>query len=228
MKKTKKILALALATVMLVSATVAVTVAYLTSTDSVTNTFAVGKVKITLDELPVDLAGVPSIEGTDGFEPIPEEDIDTFEERAAYEGRKKLNDYKLIPGHEYVKDPIVHVDENSEKCYLFVTIVNEIEEIENEDETVLSQMDAKGWVEFTDANGNKVFKYENPVDPAEEDVVLDIEVFERFVIADDADLKFDATGNSAYAGETIVVTAYAVQFDGFATAEEAWNAAYCA
>ena len=48
MKRTKQILSLALCAILLVSATVATTVAYLTSQDAVTNTFTVGKVAITL------------------------------------------------------------------------------------------------------------------------------------------------------------------------------------
>jgi len=59
------------------------TLAYLTATDTVTNTFTVGKVQITLDEAPVDANG----ETTDG-------------------DRVKKNNYHLLPGHEYDKDPI--------------------------------------------------------------------------------------------------------------------------
>ena len=54
MKKAKKVVALALCAVMLVVGSVAGTMAYLTSNDSVTNTFTVGNVVITLDETNVD------------------------------------------------------------------------------------------------------------------------------------------------------------------------------
>lgn len=97
MKTKRKALLLALCAVLLVAASVFGTMAYLTSTDKVTNTFTVGKVKITLDETDVDQYGVP--------EPNAAE-------------RVKKNDYKLIPGRSYVKDPVVHVDSTSEPCYI--------------------------------------------------------------------------------------------------------------
>lgn len=83
MKKTKKALLLSLCAVMLVTASVLGTMAYLTSTDEVVNTFTVGNVAITLDETDVD-------NSTPG-----END------------RDQANEYKLMPGKEYVKDPIL-------------------------------------------------------------------------------------------------------------------------
>lgn len=101
MKKAKKILALLLCAVLLIGASVAGTVAYLTSQDKVVNNFTVGQVKIILDEAPVDANG----DATDG-------------------NRVKTNSYKLLPGHEYDKDPQVHVVAGSEDCYvrMYVTI----------------------------------------------------------------------------------------------------------
>ena len=97
MKKTKAIL-MALCAVLLVAASVMGTLAYLTSTDEVVNTFTVGNVVITMDETDFDNS-TPTAE------------------------RDKANVYHLLPGHEYVKDPIVHVDADSEDCYLFVEVV---------------------------------------------------------------------------------------------------------
>ena len=59
MKKKTKALMLVLCAVLLVTASVLGTMAYLTSTDQVVNTFTVGKVAITLDEAQVDLDGTP-------------------------------------------------------------------------------------------------------------------------------------------------------------------------
>lgn len=104
MKNAKKILALLMCAVLLVGASIAGTVAYLTDTDNVvTNTFTVGKVVITLDEVPVNEYGVP-VAGD----------------------RVTANTYKLVPGHTYTKDPTIHVDTASEPCYLFVKIENGI------------------------------------------------------------------------------------------------------
>ena len=103
MKKAKKILALLLCAALLVGVSVAGTVAYLTSQDEVVNNFTVGQVKISLDEAPVDNDG-----------------------KAITGDRVQTNDYKLLPGHEYDKDPTVHVTQGSEDCYvrMFVTITH--------------------------------------------------------------------------------------------------------
>ena len=96
MKTKSKALLLTLCAVLLVAASVMGTMAYLTSTDKVENTFTVGNVKITLDEAKVD---------TDGTPVTPAE-------------RVKANEYKLLPGHTYTKDPTVTVIKGSESSYV--------------------------------------------------------------------------------------------------------------
>lgn len=197
MKKTSKALLLSLCAVLLVTASVLGTMAYLTSQDQVVNTFTVGNVAITLDEKDVD-------NSTPG-----END------------RDKANAYKLMPGHNYEKDPIVHVDANSEDCYLFVKVVNEIANIEAE-KTVAQQMTEKGWVAVDAANGIYVYTTDK-TNPAVVTKGSNITVFENFTIAGNVDNSTLAT----YADKTITVNAYAIQADGFAgkTASEIWAAA---
>lgn len=197
MKKTSKALLLSLCAVLLVTASVLGTMAYLTSLDQVVNTFTVGNVAITLDEKDVD-------NSTPG-----END------------RDKANAYKLMPGHNYEKDPIVHVDANSEDCYLFVKVVNEIANIEAE-KTVAQQMTEKGWVAVDAANGIYVYTTDK-TNPAVVTKGSNITVFENFTIAGNVDNTTLAT----YADKTITVNAYAIQADGFAgkTASEIWAAA---
>lgn len=197
MKKTSKALLLSLCAVLLVTASVLGTMAYLTSQDQVVNTFTVGNVAITLDEKDVD-------NSTPG-----END------------RDKANAYKLMPGHNYEKDPIVHVDANSEDCYLFVKVVNEIANIEAE-KTVAQQMTEKGWVAVDAANGIYVYTTDK-TNPAVVTKGSNITVFENFTIAGNVDNTTLAT----YAYKTITVNAYAIQADGFAgkTASEIWTAA---
>ena len=96
MKTKSKALLLTLCAVLLVAASVMGTMAYLTSTDTVENTFTVGNVKITLDEAKVN---------TDGTLATPAE-------------RVKANEYKLLPGHTYTKDPTVTVIKGSESSYV--------------------------------------------------------------------------------------------------------------
>lgn len=197
MKKTSKALLLSLCAVLLVTASVLGTMAYLTSQDQVVNTFTVGNVAITLDEKDVD-------NSTPG-----END------------RDKANAYKLMPGHNYEKDPIVHVDANSEDCYLFVKVVNEIANIEAE-KTVAQQMTEKGWVAVDAANGIYVYTTDK-TNPAVVTKGSNITVFKNFTIAGNVDNTTLAT----YADKTITVNAYAIQADGFAgkTASEIWAAA---
>lgn len=195
MKKTSKALLLSLCAVLLVTASVLGTMAYLTADDQVVNTFTVGSVSITLDEQDVD-------NSTDGEE------------------RDKANTYKLMPGHTYTKDPIVHVASGSEDCYLFVKVENDIAAIEGET-TVANQMTAKGWVAVEDAENVYVYKT-GEQNPAVVSAGTDVTVFEDFTI------NQTVTGEqlAAYANKTIKVTAYAIQADGFAdkTASEIWSA----
>lgn len=95
MKTKSKALLMTLCAVLLVAASVLGTMAYLTSTDEVENTFTVGNVKITLDEAKVDADGVVSSND-----------------------RVKGNEYKLMPGHTYVKDPTVTVKAPSVDSYV--------------------------------------------------------------------------------------------------------------
>lgn len=196
MKKTKKALLLSLCAVMLVTASVLGTMAYLTSTDEVVNTFTVGNVAITLDETDVD-------NSTPG-----END------------RDKANEYKLMPGKEYVKDPIVHVDADSEDCYLFVKVANEIADIEDT-KTVLEQMGEHGWVAVDGAEGVYVYTQNDVLAVVKGDT--DVTVFDTFKVSGNVDN--DTLAN--YTGKKIDVTAYAIQADGFdgKTASEIWTAA---
>lgn len=202
MKNTKKVLLGGVAALALVGTSVFGTYMYLTSkTDKVTNTFTVGKVAITLDE----------------------QDVDNS---TADKDRDTKNTYAdILPGHTYVKDPIVHVIKNSEDCYLFVEVNNQFG-IESghvaadtdkgikEYKTIAEQMSANGW---TAVNNGNVYYYESIVTKnTQKD--FDVPVFEEFRVA-------DTVSNSAKAGD-ITVKAYAVQADGFANAVDAWNAAF--
>lgn len=96
MKTRSKALLLTLCAVLLVTASVLGTLAFLTSTDEVKNTFTVGSVKIALDEAKVTTDGTP-VEGA---------------------ARVKANEYHLLPGHTYTKDPTVTVKDGSESAYV--------------------------------------------------------------------------------------------------------------
>ena len=193
MKTKSKALLLALCAVLLVAASVLGTMAYLTSQDEVTNTFTVGSVSITLDEAKVN---------TDGTY-VTDKD-----------NRTDKNNYHLLPGHSYIKDPTIHVAANSEDCWLFVQITDEIAAIQDAD-TIAAQLTENGW---TLVNGTTNVYAHNAIAKAGNNVV----VFESFKIKGD----IENTALTAYAGKTIKVIAYAVQADGFDTAAAAWTAAF--
>lgn len=100
--KTKtKALLMSLCAVLLVAASVLGTMAYLTDSKDVKNTFTVGNVAIKLDEAKVDEMG-NLVENQDG----------TLADRVTQ------NEYKLLPNHTYVKDPTVTVKTPSVDSYV--------------------------------------------------------------------------------------------------------------
>lgn len=100
--KTKtKALLMSLCAVLLVAASVLGTMAYLTDSKDVKNTFTVGNVTIKLDEAKVDEKGN-----------LVKNQDDTLADRVTQ------NAYKLLPGHTYVKDPTVTVLAPSVESYV--------------------------------------------------------------------------------------------------------------
>ena len=234
--KAKKVI-LTIAAMMLVAVVaVSTTFAYLTSKPTAaTNTFTIGKIAIKLDEADVDEYGVVKDDTTE---------------------RKTENEYKLIPDHTYTKDPIVWVLPDSEASILFVKVENgiaDIEEVTSEGEggykNIDAQIKAYGWTQLTiqgDVTYQVYYKLADAVDK-EETINAEYKVFDQFKIKKDAviyeapvedDLETTDVDESkeemTYAGKTIVITAYAIQQDGFVTAGEttisanqalkAWNA----
>lgn len=213
MKTRTKVLVLTLCAVLLVTATVFTTLAYLQSSDKVTNTFTVGKVAITLDEASVNELGVALDKNGNTLA------VGTTTGAA----RVEKNTYKLLPGHTYIKDPTIRVSSDSEDSYLFVKVENGLAGIEKTGKTIADQMTSLGWI-CIDADDN-IWAY-NPVDASGKSLLpvkknSNVIVFESFDIKDDA----NADTLKSYAGKTVVVTAYAIQADGFDTYSEAWNAA---
>ena len=196
-KKLLKILALALSAVLLVGATIAGTVAYLTSKVTVSNTFTFGNVAITMNEAKADLYGTPA---------NPEE-------------RVTSNAYKLIPGHEYEKDTQIHVAAGSESCYLFVEIDANFASVTNVDDRLVDL----NWKPI--AVGSTIYYYCIPADNNNGTVVEAdnyIMVIDSFTVK--ADL--DPNSNDFVSFNSANFVAYAVQSDGFASAAAAWTATF--
>lgn len=196
MKTKRKALLLTFCAVLLVVASVLGTIAYLTSQDEVKNTFTVGQVAINLDEAKVNPDGTP----------------------VANADRVKANSYKLLPGHEYTKDPTVHVNAVSENSWIFVKVENGIAAYEanttKDYKQIADQITANGW---TALEGVANVYYQSYAQNA---TGTDFVVFENFKVSDIAN-TVDGWANIT---EKVIVNAYAIQADGFETAAKAWAA----
>ena len=210
MKKFKALLVVACA-LLLVAASVFGTMAYLTSTDEVKNTFTVGKVNIKLDEAKANSDG-SLVEGV---------------------ARVKANSYKLLPGHTYNKDPMVTVLSGSESSYVKMTVTfSKAKELDaifapgGADLTsIFNGYDSANWTakgNTKDAAANTrtyEFWYKEAVGAPTADVALD-------ALFDSITVPGTITGEQleTIADMTITVNAYAIQADGFTDADAAWNA----
>ena len=222
MKKTSKILLSVLCIVAVLTVSVAGVLAYLIDqTNVVTNTFTVGDVQIKLDETKVDPEGKPV---------TPEEKTEIG------------NEYHLIPGQTYTKDPTVTVLTGSEESYVRIKVtINKMAELKaifgNDflPGNYVTGWDQTKWpcVGITD-NGDNTATYEfryyttvSTVD-ATDDLVLPA-LFTSFTLpgelVDGEDLKTlqpdAATGDP---GLKIDVVGHAIQRSMLDTADEAWAA----
>lgn len=211
MKTKTKAFGLMMVAVLLVIATIFATMAYLTADDQVVNTFTVGDVKIKLDEAKANTDGT-LVEGAD---------------------RVQANSYKLLPGHTYEKDPMVTVIEDSEESYIRMTLTlsnsKELDAIFAPDGANMPEIfngyDSANWTykgNVEDAATNTrtyEFWYKNTVSAAGGDVALDA-LFDSITVPGEITNAQLATINEM----VITVNAYAIQADGFESAEAAWAA----
>lgn len=216
MKTLRKILAVICMMALVVCISVGATIAYLTSQDTVTNTFTVGKVGIELWETKVDTEGKP-VEGAD---PV------------------KANEYHLLPGQTYVKDPTVTVKAESDEAYIRMMV-----EVKNLNKLMaafpqekyptyyngdlfLLQMLVTGWDNTVweyktfhpETNTYEFRHHETVTNAGTTDITLD-PLFTNIVIPG------SVTNTELAELETVEinVTAHAMQAAGFATADLAWE-----
>ena len=207
MKTRSKALLLTLCAVLLVTASVLGTMAYLTSQDHVVNTFTVGSVAITLDETDVDNSTTSA-------------------------DRDQANSYKLMPGHTYAKDPMVTVLNGSESSYIKMTVTfskaNELDAIFDPDgatlTTIFNGYDSSNWTykgntkNASDNTRTYEFWYKEAVAAPDGNVALDA-LFDSITVPGSITNEQLKT----IEGMTITVNAYAIQADGFTDADEAWK-----
>ena len=236
MKSKHKALLLSMCAVLLVAVSIFGTLAYLTDKDTVTNTFTVGSVGLSLDEADVKPDG-------------------SYETN--HDSRVQANEYHLLPGHTYYKDPTVTVDDGSEDAYVrMIVTVENIDQLKaalpyseivvgddgttyqvvnnqyyaDDCTTFLLQMLCGGWdantwlfegyTEKADGTeGYYEFRYKEVVKKSENPTKPD-DLFETITVPGEID-----NDHLAYLADVeIVVAAHAIQADGFDAADEAWAA----
>ena len=209
MKTRTKVFGLIMAAVMLVTVSVFTTMAYLTDSKEVHNTFTVGNVQITLDETDVD-------------DSTPSNSRDTS------------NTYtRMLPGSTYTKDPTVTVVAKSEKAYVrafvTVTVADPVEFAKQFPNGITLEDVVEGlsndWTYTTysvdAAKGTYVYEccYKTEVPYSENDTTLP-PLFTAVEIPDDwTNAQLAAINNLK-----IDIEAQAIQADNFADVDAAWKA----
>lgn len=228
-----KILIYVLCLLLVLCTSVVMTMAYLVDTDETVNTFTIGQVHIKLDEAVVDANGNLEYEA-DGTTLKP---------------RVTGNEYHLIPGQTYVKDPTLSVIEGSEAAYVRMTVtLNKADILKSIFGTgFLPEHYVDGWdrttwecVNITESTDGKNLTYEfhyretdansldgtvdNLVDASKASGDLAMKpLFEKFTVPgviNGDQLKALAEGE----GFKITVNGHAIQAAGFASEDLAWAA----
>ena len=195
----KKTLTIVMAMVLVAAVAVTGTLAYMSAQSvEVTNTFKFGNMTITLDESKV---------GENG-------------EIITGAARVVKNEYKVTPGATVAKDPTVHVEAGSEKCYVYVSVQNNML-IDGKE--VASYTPNTGWTKIGEnaANHTVVYKYNGVVDASS--ATQDLTPVFSQVTFNGNDITLGNVGQLE--GKTIVINAYAHQSENLENTSVADTAA---
>lgn len=175
----KKPISITLAALLVLLVGAGATVAWLTATDEVSNTFTVGKIAITLDE------------------PNWDEDAN-----------------KIYPGAAIDKDPTVTVAANSEDCYVYVMVDNQLGAAIPG--AISLDIDTANWISVGASGTETVYRYKDIVDL---DDAHDQELPEVFTtVTVDTDAVTEAN-IGLLNGKAIDVKAYAHQSNAITLAD---------
>ena len=225
---TNKSLSMLVAVALLACTIFGGTLAWLVSqTDTVVNTFTYGDIDLELDETLTDEKGNPVDENgnliPDGEDPVKTEDGNTYE---------------MMPGEEYLKDPEVTVLAGNEACWLFVKLTEEgLATITNADgstdtykfEDYLEYDVVDEWTLLNDVNGEAVYYRFVGEDTDDQEAVYQILADNKIAVKDSVtkdmlnalDNNGEDVDNAQY--PKLSVTAYAIQYSGFAPVDNAGN-----
>ena len=229
MKKHSKALLLSMCAVLLVVGSVFGTIAYLTDTEAVTNTFSVGRVGLSLDVADVNEMGQPlkddavveKVADADRWQPA---DGDTEQK------------YHLLPGHTYIKDPTVTVDAGSEESYVRMMVtVNFAQaltdaQLATELDEIFRGYDATKWIreDKTVSADQKTITYEyryyTTVDGKTDAGVNADQPLEPLFSSIKVPGEYTNEQIAILGGMEIKVEAHAIQAAGFETEDAAWIA----
>lgn len=194
----KKLTAVLLSIILVLCCAIGGTLAWLTATSStVTNTFTVGDINITLQEYPFKTDSTTELDES----ATPVQSIDT---------------YKVVPGGEQPKKPFVTVKAKSENCYVYVNVVNNL----TIDDTLVVNYDTPAnWTPIAtqtavDGSVSTLYRYNNIVNYSENDseplVVFTKVSYSDTIQKDKSETDLEI---GQLKGKTIVLNAYAHQSD---------------
>lgn len=212
MKNTKKALLICLCLAAVAALSVAGTLAWLTDRDAVTNTFTVGQVDIKVDETKVDTDGKP-VDGAD---------------------RVQKNEYHLLPGMRYTKDPTMTVLAGSEEAYVrMILTVHNASAVQSildkynlgDFSTLIGGWDPAVWIykDLTaDTAANTIsfeFRYQQTVTGGTSDVALPALFTELIVPGQITGEEMQALLDGGFRME---ISGHAIQTAGIDTEDRAW------
>ena len=211
--KIGKLLILILCIAIVAVSGTAATIAYFSAEDEDVNTFVLGNVKMTLDETKVTPDGLPVKNG------------ETAE-------RTTANEYHLVPGGEYTKDPTVTIKGGTSECYvrMLVTISDHSGLLEIFGNDFLPENFVEGWNREIWIPSGKTenpeedtvtyeFRYYDIVPGTDEDLPLE-PLFTKLKIPGES---ITLENISILSTAKISVIANGIQATGFENAEEAWE-----
>ena len=196
----KKLTVVLLSVILVLCCTIGGTLAWLKdSTETVTNTFTVGNIDIELDESKLNDDGT----------------LNTA-------NRVKENSYKMVPGVVVNKDPKVTVKANSEACWVFIEVTEEIgitgKTVSNYlsytvDNTVWTKVDGETNVYYATVNATdaKAGKELNII--TDKKVTVNSTVTKEMMDAFDVDKNGTLSEEEQKAFPTLKFVAYAIQSD---------------
>ena len=221
----RRTLLVCLCALAIVTVAVSGTLAWLVDTSNqVTNTFTYGDINLSLEETKTNENGEPL-----------DANGDVIPEGATTAPQKTTsgNEYKMVPGKVFLKDPVVTVKANSEKCWLFVELTEKgratVGGTNFTFDNYLTYAVADDWQPLAGQDGVYYRIVEMNEAPQDFAVLKNNRISVPDTVNKEMLLALDATGAEKV---ELSITAYAVQYLGFeadndepAAAQKAWETA---